>query len=73
MHQMRFMRGPKSVRDLDRNVQHFAQLHRRFSQAFAQRLAFDEFADDVGRFLADTDFMDHQNVRMIQSGRGLRS
>ena len=46
MHDAGSMSSRERAGDLRGNIEHFCELHRRVSQALAQRLAIDEFSGD---------------------------
>ncbi len=66
------VRGIKSVRNLNRNVEQLVDGQRAFENALGQRLALEQLHDDEVPALVLGNLMDGANVRMIQSGSGAR-
>src|SRR6266571_3747373 len=66
------VRSRQTMRNLDRIVDRFAFRLRRAAQSFAQRLAFEQFRDDVRRAVMRADIVDGKNVGMVQGARSLR-
>ena len=59
------MRGGQRSGNLDGYVQDLRRFQIRFKDHFAQRFAFDIFADNVIRLIADAYLVNDENVRMI--------
>jgi hypothetical protein len=62
------VRRSQSVRNLDRVVDRLSQ--RKAGHLVAQRHAFEELRNDVGRTIGDADVMHRKDVRMIERRRG---
>ena len=60
------VRGREPDCRLARVVDGFARRQRAASQSAAERFAFEELGDDVGRAGMDADVVDRQDVRMIE-------
>ena len=58
----------KSAGDLCGDIQHFAELHRRVSHLFAQRLAINKFSGYEANRISLVDLVDREDVGMIQRG-----
>src|SRR5579872_4878285 len=63
-----FVSRSKAARNLLRIVDGFARRKRAVAQAIAQRLAFEEFRDDIRCSVCLADVVDRKNVGMIQRG-----
>ena len=66
------MRGRKRRRRLDRDVEDFAQRQRAAGDPFAQRFAFDELRHEESRAVVIADFVNGEDVRMIERRGGAR-
>jgi hypothetical protein len=66
------MRGTKTARNRQRIVERFALRQCRAGHALAKSFAFEQFRNDVGSAVVNSDVMDHENVRMIKCTCGLR-
>ena len=62
--------GGEATSDLLRIVDGLARGERTVAQAVAERLAFEQFRDHVGRAAIVTDIVDRKNVRMVERGGG---
>ena len=60
------VRGGEAAGDLDGVVDGLARRQRRGADARAQRLAFEQLRDDVGRAVVAADVVDGEDVRMIE-------
>ena len=69
MNDARVVCGDERVGDLQRNVYRFG-LRQRLLQAVAQRLACDKFGGDELRAVVRADFVNREDVRMIERGDG---
>src|SRR2546428_5749913 len=65
------VRSGQTMRNLDRIVDRFALRLRRAAQSFAQRLAFEQFRDDVRRTVMHANIVDGKNVGMVQRAGSL--
>ena len=65
-----FMRGAEGVSRLDSDVEHLAQLHARALHALAQSFAIDELGGDKVDASIFTDFVNGEDVWMIESRSG---
>jgi hypothetical protein len=72
MHDPRVVRRFQRVGDLDGPPQQFVRLQRLVPDALLQRLPFQQFHGDEGLPLVLADFVDHADVRMIQTRGGAR-
>ena len=66
------VRGGEPLGDLARVVDGLARRQRAAVQAAAQRFAFEQLRDDVGRAVVDADVVDGQDVRVIELPGGAR-
>ena len=66
------VRGRERRGGLNGDVEDLAQRERTALQPLAHRFAFDEFGNDEARRLVIADFVDGQDVRMIERRRGPR-
>ena len=69
MHDAFLMRRGQAAGQLRRVVDVLRNRQRSRRDSFAQRLPFEQFRDDVGRALMQTEVVDGEDARMIQSGR----
>ena len=60
------MGGCEATRDLDAILNCFSNRKRTRRQTLPQRFAFQQFGDDVRRFVGGADIEDRENVRMIE-------
>ena len=65
-----FVGGGETVGDLQGVVDGLAERDRRFREAGAEGLAFEQFGDDVGRAVGFADVEDGKNVGMVQGSGG---
>src|SRR5687767_7569842 len=72
MHDSRRVCGNQRRRDLTCNVEHFDELQRSLAQTLSQRQSVDKLSRDVNALVYATNFVDGQNVRMVECGCGLR-
>ena len=72
MHDAVFVAGRETTGDLDGIVSGLAGRQRPPAHPFPERLAFEEFGDDVRPRALDADVMHGQDVRMIQAAGGSR-
>ena len=66
------VRGGQAVRDLHGVVERLAHRQGAAAQALAQRLAFEQLRDDVGRAVVHADVVHREDVRVIQRRGGSR-
>jgi hypothetical protein len=59
----------KRAGNLNRDVENFADFHRRSAQSFSQRNAVDVFSGDVMATAFITHLVNRENVRMVQRRR----
>ncbi len=62
----------KCTRDLDRDVEYFGNFQRRRCHLPAQRHAVDELGGDVMVSVVNSDFVNRENVWMVEIRRGRR-
>ena len=66
------VRRVERQRDLDAVIDRLPEGHRPPVQPRAQRLAFEQFGDDVRRAGFDPDVVDRDDVRMVEAAGGTR-
>jgi hypothetical protein len=69
MHDAFFVRGGKSPGNLLRVLDRFTGSERPVPQPVAQRLALQQFGDDIGRAPVLANVEDRKNVGMVQRSR----
>src|SRR5438105_1606959 len=72
MHDTFVVRGGEPTGDLERIINSFAERQRARAQPFAQRFAFQQFADDVRRAVLRADVVHGEDVGMVEGGGGTR-
>ena len=68
----RLVGGGERRNDLFGNAENFAEIHRRTRHALSQRFAFDEFGGDEVRSVRRADFINRENVRVVEGRGGAR-
>ena len=62
------VRGGKRIGNLNHNIQNFAEADFIVLEMFPKRFAFDKFGGNIVCVVNIADFVNRQNIRMIQGG-----